>query len=441
VTDAARIAAVPVSAAERIASLDRLRGVAILGILVMNIYFFAMPFAAYFNPLRMGGTEWYNIATWMFTHVFFDQKFMSIFAMLFGAGIVLMSERAEARGARPARYYYRRQFWLVVIGALHAYLLWAGDILFAYAVVGMLVYPLRRRRPRTLIILACVLLPLPLVFNYGNAAMAEQTMRQVAEIEALLEQGEAIDEEQQQLLAQWERQRTFMFPTDEDLQEEAETYRGDYAGIVRHRAPIVAMMQVFMVLFFSIWRIGAMMMIGMALMKLGILSAERSAGFYLRMMLAGYLAGLPLTIFSAADLYAHGFDQFYALRSGGIANYFGSVLVALGHIGLVMLLTRHGTVKRVMDRFAAVGRMALTNYLAHSLILTTVFYGYGFGLFGSVPRILQMAFVVAVIVLQLAWSKWWLDRHRFGPAEWVWRSLTYGKVVRSTDRVGGGPGG
>ena len=146
------------------------------------------------------------------------------------------------------------------------------------------------------------------------------------------------------------------------------------------------------------------------------------------MMLAGYIAGLPLTVFSAFDLYAHQFDQLYAMRFGGIANYFGSVLVALGHIGLVMWLTRRGVLSRLLDRFAAVGRMALSNYLAHSLILTTVFYGYGLGLYGSVPRAWQMAFVAAVIFLQLAWSKWWLERYRFGPAEWAWRSLTYGKL-------------
>ena len=420
--------AAPVEARDRFASLDRLRGVAILGILVMNIYGFAMPFAAYMNPLRMGGTEAYNIGTWILTHILFDQKFMSIFAMLFGAGIVLMAERAESRHARPARFFYRRQFWLVVIGALHGYLIWLGDILFAYALIGMLVYTLRKRRPRTLIIVACVILPLPLLFNFGNAIQMEQMMQEVAEIEAVQATGEELDEEQQQLLDDWEQQRVFMFPTDEDLRDEVAVHRGSYADIVRFRAPIVAMMQVFMVLIYGLWRISALMMIGMAMMKLGILTGERSADFYRNMMLAGYIAGLPLTVFSAFDLYAHQFDQLYAMRFGGIANYFGSVLVALGHIGLVMWLTRRGVLSRLLDRFAAVGRMALSDSLAHSLILTTVFYGYGLGLYGSVPRAWQMAFVAAVIFLQLAWSKWWLERYRFGPAEWAWRSLTYGKL-------------
>ena len=419
-------AAGPVGAGQRIVSLDRLRGVAILGILVMNVYTFAMPFIGYMDPLRVGGTEPYNVGTWMFTHILFDQKFLSIFAMLFGAGLVLMTERAEARGAKPARFYFRRQFWLLVIGALHGYFIWFGDILFAYALIGMLVYRARKWRPRTLVILACLLLPVTLLFNLGNAKMMEQAMVRVAEIEVLQEAGEALDEEQQRILEDWEQQRAFAFPTDEDIRRETEAYLGSYLDAVEYRAPLVAMMQVFMVLFYGLWRISALMLIGMALMKLGVLTADRSTGFYARFTLVFYALGLPLTVFSAVDLYAHEFDQLYFMRAGGVANYVGSIFVALGHIGLVMWLTKTGVLQRLMDRFAAVGRMALTNYLAHSVILTTVFYGYGLGLFGSVPRFWQMFFVAAVVGLQLLWSTWWLQRYRFGPVEWVWRSLTYG---------------
>ena len=415
----------PVTAGERFGSLDTLRGVAILGILVMNIYGFAMPFAAYVNPLRMGGLEPWNMGTWLFTHIFFDQKFVSIFAMMFGAGLVLMTERATARGARPAGAWYRRQFWLIAFGAIHGYLIWMGDILFAYALMGMLVYPLRKLRPRTLIIIACVLLPVTLLLNFGNAHQTEQMMTESAEIEALIAAGDEPTEEQQATLDEWAQQRVFMFPTDADLANEVEIYRGDYAGIVSYRAPTVAMMQFFMTLFYGLWRIAPLMMIGMALMKLEILTGKRSIEFYKRFMLTAYAIGLPLTVFSAYDLHAHDFDQLYVMRFGGIANYVGSLVVAFGHIGLVMWLVRSGKLQGLLQRFAAVGRMALTNYLSHSIILTTIFYGYGLGLFGSVPRLWQMAFVAGVIGLQLLWSPWWLARFKFGPAEWLWRSLSY----------------
>jgi len=417
----------PVQENERVISLDVLRGIAVLCILVMNIYAFAMPFIAYNNPFLMGGVEAHNIGTWFFTHIFFDQKFLSIFAMLFGAGMVLMTERAEARGARPARIHYRRQFWLLVFGALHGYLFWVGDILFTYALIGMLVYLFRRRGPWTLIIISCLLLPVSLWLNTGMADYAQQASVEVSEIQILLDAGKDLSEEQKEVLEGWESLRSFMAPDEEDLQKDLDAYRGGYLDIVQYRAPIVAMMQIFVTLFFGLSRVAALMLIGAALMKLGVLSGERSSIFYRNLMLAGYLLGLPLTIFSAIDLHEHAFDTIYLMRVGGIANYVGSLIVAFGHIGLVMLIIKSGALQHAMQRCAAVGRMALSNYLMHTLVLTTIFYGYGLGLYGTIPRFWQMGFVIAVIALQLFLSPWWLDRYRFGPVEWLWRSLTYWK--------------
>jgi len=418
----------PVLLGERIVSLDVLRGIAVLGILVMNIYAFAMPFPmAYSNPLAMGGTELHNIGTWFFTHIFFDQKFLSIFAMLFGAGVVLMTGRAEARGGKYGRIFYRRQFWLVVIGAVHGYLIWSGDILFMYAVIGMLVYLFRRRSPRTLIIIACLLLPVSLLMNYGIATKAIQIQAEASEITALQDAGEDISPEQEKLLEDWEEFRAFLAPSDEDMQKDLDAYSGSYTEIAAHRAPIVAGMQVYATLFFGILRVAPLMMIGMALMKLGILAGERPRSFYRKLMLAGYLLGLPLTIFSAFNLYVHQFDTQYVMRVGGIANYIGSLVVSFGHIGLILLIFKSGALQRGLARFANVGRMALTNYLMHSVILTSVFYGYGLGLYGTIPRFWQMGFVILIILLQLFVSTWWLNRYRFGPVEWLWRSLTYWK--------------
>lgn len=417
--------ATPVAAAERIGSLDVLRGVAILGILVMNIYGFAMPFPAYSNPLLMGGTEPLNLGTWFFTHILFDQKFLSVFAMLFGAGIVLMTGRAAAKAAKPGRIFYRRQFWLLLLGALHAYFIWFGDILFMYALVGMLAYLFRNRTPGTLIVLACCLLPVAVLFGYGFGGKMQAVKTEVAEIEVLQNAGEAISEDQRQLLDDWIEQRAFMAPNAEDIQKNLDIHLGGYAGITAWRIPQTMQFQVFGLLFFGIWRVLGLMLIGMALMKIGVLGAERSASFYRTMMLVCYGIGLPLTAYSALDLHAHGFDALYAIGAGSSANYFGSIIVALGHIALVLLLIKTGFVQGLLRRFAAVGRMALTNYLMHSVVLTTVFYGYGFGLYGSIPRFWQMGFVAAMIGLQMVLSPWWLARYEFGPAEWLWRSLTY----------------
>jgi uncharacterized protein len=419
--------AAPVTAAERLESLDTLRGVAVMGILVMNVYAFAMPLAAYYNPLIMGGADALNMGTWFFTHLFFDQKFMSIFSMLYGAGVVMMMNRAEVRDAPLTSVFYRRSGWLIVFGLLHGYFIWFGDILFHYALMGMIVFLFRRASPRMLITIACTMLPVTLLINYGSSFYVEELQTDVAAIEQLQSQGAALDEQQQEKLEEWQAIRVVFAPSAEDIEAEVTAYRGSYVEALAQRAPFVAFMQLNLTLVFVVWRVGGLMLLGMALMKLGVLSAERSMRFYKRMTLIGYGAGLPLAILSAVILDAHQFDPLFVSRYGGIPNYFGSILVAFGHIGAVMLMVKSGALQAVVDRFAAVGRMALTNYLTHSLVMTSLFYGYGLGLYGEVPRIGQQGFVAVVIGLQLFLSPWWLRHFRFGPAEWLWRSLTYGQ--------------
>lgn len=414
--------------AERIVCLDVLRGVAVLGILVMNIYAFAMPAMAYSNPLVMGGTDPVNLGVWFFTHALFDQKFMTIFSLLFGAGIVLMSDRADARETSFAPTFYRRQFWLLVIGAIHAYLIWFGDILFAYALVGMIVFFFRRMPARKLIVIALFMLPMsPLIFYSSGTQMLE--LKATAEsLQQRVEEGEVLDEIEQATVDQWDEQKPFFAPGPEEIQAEVDAYTSDYATIVAHRAPFVAMFQFAFFLLFTLWRVGGLMLLGMALMKLGVLSGERSPGFYARLLAIGYGLGLPLTIWSGVNLYAHEFDGLYAFQLGGIPNYIGSILVALGHIGAVMYAVKAGWLEGLLRRFGAVGRMALTNYLMHSIVMTSIFYGYGLGLYGEVSRSAQMLFVAAMLAFQIAVSPWWLSRYRFGPAEWLWRSVSYGRL-------------
>ncbi|MCG8461717.1 MAG: hypothetical protein MI919_36000, partial [Holophagales bacterium] len=210
----------------RVTSVDVLRGVAVLGILAMNIYAFAMPFQAYNNPLLWGGEDPLSLGVWFFTHLLFDQKFMPIFSMLFGAGLVLMWERA---GERPmAGVWYRRELWLLVIGAIHGYLLWFGDILFTYAVLGMLIYPLRRAKPKTLFVTGAVLLLMGLPISTLTGINAGNTVEKAAELTARQEAGEELTEDEQSLLEGWQEMRPMMAPTQEDVASEIEAYLGSY---------------------------------------------------------------------------------------------------------------------------------------------------------------------------------------------------------------------
>ncbi len=421
----ARARLAPVTGLERLESVDTLRGVAVLGILVMNVYAYAMPFAAYANPLVYGGSTGVHYLTWVVTHLVFDQKFLTLFSMLFGAGLVLMGQRAEARGAAFAGIYYRRQLWLLVLGAVHGYLLWFGDILFHYALCGLFLYPLRRLSPRTLIAIGVLFLLVAPPLSIGMGSFLAQMRDAAAAAEAAAAAGETLDETQQATIESWAGMDKLLEPPPEEIARQVEVHRGGYLGILVERAPTVFMMHTFMTFTFIVWRVGGLMILGMALMKLGVFSAARPARFYRACVALGYGLGLPLSAWSAAELTAHGFDAFYVFEVGIHYNYFGSVAVAFGHLGVVMLLCRSGLWPRLRARLAATGRMALTNYLMQTILLTTVFYGYGLGLYGHVPRFYQMAFVAAVLALELWWSPVWLARFRFGPFEWLWRSLTY----------------
>jgi len=302
--------------------------------------------------------------------------------------------------------------------------------------VGMVAYLFRKRVQRTLLIIGCALIVFTLFLSYGFSFVVEDMRKKAGEYAELAESGEDLSGEQRDKIEQWKAMRAMMAPTPEDIRDDLDAYRGNYFDVLLHRAPIVVQMQ--QGTFFFGWRILGLMLIGMALMKSGMLSGEKTADFYRKLMLGSYGLGLPLTVFSGLDLYAHQFDPGYAMRYGYIANSIGSVLVALGHIGLVMLIVTTGFVPRLMQRFAAVGRMALSNYLLHSLLLTSVFYGYGLGLYGQIPRFWQMGFVIGVIALQLLLSPWWLSRYRFGPVEWLWRSMTYGRwqPMRQAQNIG-----
>lgn len=418
----------PISAAERFHSMDMLRGVAILGILVMNIYAFAMPFAAYNNPLLMGGDDAVNLGVWFFTHLFFDQKFMAIFSMLYGAGVIMFWERAQARGLTGTGLFYRRSFWLLLFGLAHGILLWMGDILFMYALTGMLVFLFRKLSPRTLFIVAAFWLPVAPLLSAVSAPYMYEMQADANEVMQLEAAGEELDDEQRERLKDWQQTRAFMAPTPGDVQKDVEAYLQSYPEVVAYRTPLVLGFQIQGTLFYGLWRAGGLMLLGMALMKLGVLKGQYPVHFYRRMMLAGYAVGLPLMVYSASNLWAHRFDGLFMFEQGMMPNYFASIAVSLGHVGGVLWLAGSGRLEGLLRRFAAVGRMAFTNYLMHSLVMTSIFYGYGLGLYGQFPRSLQMGFVIAMIAMQLLLSPWWLSRFRFGPAEWLWRSLTYWRL-------------
>ncbi|WZP00802.1 DUF418 domain-containing protein [Isosphaeraceae bacterium EP7] len=421
----------PVAPAGRLASVDVLRGVALLGILAMNIVDFAWPNRVYSNPYAAPGAGPVDVGFWMFNHFVFDTKMMTLFSMLFGAGLVLMTDRAEGRGARLGRVYYRRVSWLLVIGLIHSYLIWAGDILVMYASCGFLLYPCRRWSPKTLLVVGTclVLMAAPLVV--GARGAFSYMKRTHERVQAETKAGKTPTKWEKRVSDGWAKTLKGTKPSHERFQKDIATHRGGYAGIVKERAEELISSQTFGFIFAGWWLAGGRMLLGMGLMKLGVFSGLRSNRFYTWMMVLGYGIGLPLMAIETAVSLRTGFFAGRPLdyiTQGWVLLYLvGSMPVVLGHVGLVMLIVRAGLLSGLTRRLAAVGRMALSNYLFDSILCTTLFYGYGLGLYGSVPRPYLMGLTLMIWAFQLTFSPVWLAHFRYGPAEWLWRSLTYWK--------------
>jgi uncharacterized protein len=392
----------PVAPGERIAPLDVLRGVALLGILLMNIRFFSMIGAAYDNPTAYGDLHGANYLVWYATALLADTKFMAIFSMLFGAGMVLMAQRQEKAGRAPWRVHLRRMFVLLLFGLAHAYLLWAGDILYTYALCGLVVFWLRRLRPALQIVLGLAVLGvgslLPVAFSPYVATWSEEDRREL---------------------------RQSYHPPPEQVEEEVRAYKGNWRQQFEKRRGTAWWLETVEFGVFLFWRAAGLMLIGMALFRLRVLDASRPAGFYLALITAGVLVGLPVIAWGLHTNEASGWDAIYTYFVGMQYNYWGSLPLALGWVGLVMLVCQSPQLRPMTRPLAAVGRTALSNYLLQTVLCTTIFYGHGLGLFGKVERVGQMRVVVGVWAVQLVVSPLWLRYFRFGPAEWLWRSLTY----------------
>lgn len=387
---------------ERIVSLDLLRGVAVAGILIMNIQSFSMPMAAYLNPTAYGDLEGLNRWVWIISHIVASGKFISIFSMLFGAGVLIFIKNATEKGKNTVALHFRRMAWLLLFGMLHAYLLWHGDILVCYALCGMVGWFFRNMKAASLLRVGWVFFLVPLVLG----SLWALTMP-FWPAEALVSMKET-----------WS-------PDAENILLELDTMRGGWVEQMKSRVPHAIEMQTPVFMVETAWRVISMMLLGMFLLKRDILTAGCSREFYIRTTLLGLGFGYLLSAAGVWMNFHQGWTLEYSMFLGGQFNYLGSVAVALGYIGLVMLITQSGRLKNMIKLISGVGRTAFTNYIFQTLVCTLIFYGHGLGLFGSVERKYQLLIVLGVWIVQLALTSLWLTWFSQGPLESLWRSLTY----------------
>jgi uncharacterized protein len=387
----------PVPSEERITVIDCLRGAALFGILTANMRGFAAPMAAYMDTRLMW--NWLpDRLMQAFVELFVSGKFITIFAALFGIGFAIQMERAAARNQGVA-FYIRRMAVLLVIGLLHAFLLWWGDILVPYAICGVLLLLFRNSTQRRIFIWAQIMYWFVIVliagFYIGTLFGASPPQ-----------------------------------PPDHKLQETINAYaNGTIAEIFRTRAREWVNVNSFI---FFLTRVLGIFLFGLYIWRQGYLRqpAEHIAWWRSAQkigLITGVLGNLlyvvidwiwhpspthpsPLVIFQ------------FTLQSAALPA------LSLGYVSTIVLLWQNPVWQRRLMPFSYVGRMALTNYLLQSLICTTIFYSYGLGLYGRVGPLVGFFLGIVIYGLQIPFSRWWLSTHRYGPMEWIWRRLTYGSL-------------
>ncbi len=388
-----------ITANERIQSIDLLRGFALLGILIMNIISFSNIGTGYINPTVGAGLDGYNGIIHGFSFLFADMRFMSIFSILFGAGILIFSDNAIKKGRTPGKYHYRRMLLLLIFGFIHAYLIWMGDILVMYAICGSIAYLMRNWKIKTLFIVGGIFFVIPILFALITYFFTPQ------------EQLEDIFR--------------FWTPTQEEISIETLAYQGSYMEQMKPRIESAIQLQTLLFLLEQSWRILSMMMLGMILYKKGILSAQKEKGFYQLLFMIGLFSGISLSGVGLYRAYSHEWNGIWYMNVGHYYNYIASIGVALGYIGLIMIWSNSGVLMGLQSRLKAVGKMAFTNYILTSLICTFIFYGHGLGLFATFDRLQQWGVILFIWIILLVLSPIILKKHDKGPLEYLWRKFTY----------------
>jgi uncharacterized protein len=317
--------------------------------------------------------------------------------MLFGAGMVVMASRQEKARRPPWRLHMRRMFVLLLFGLAHGWLMWDGDILYSYALCGLAVFSFRRLAPWKLLLLGVVLL--------GIGTTISVSLWTSADVRRFLQSDNK--------------------PSQEEVEREVAAYRGSWRQQNEYRWPATRFTQTKLFVLLLFWRAAGLMLIGMALFRWHVLDASRSRAFYGAGIAIAILLGLPVIAWGIHCTEASGWDPAYSLLLVSQFNYWASLPVALGWVSLVMLAYQSSRLRPALRPFAAVGQTALSNYVLQTLLCSSLFYGHGLGWFGQVQRVGQMGVVGAVWLVQLVASPLWLRYFRFGPAEWLWRSLTY----------------
>ncbi|MCM8557882.1 DUF418 domain-containing protein [Sphingomicrobium sediminis] len=398
----------PIDAKKRIILLDGLRGFALLGILFANMTeFIGWP---YMTPEQDAAVTvgWPDTVTEFFFEMFVHGKFYALFSLLFGIGFALQLKRIQERGEGTGRYA-RRLGFLMMFGLLHIILLWIGDILLLYSVMGFALLALRGLSNRALIFGAILCWLIPIGWE-------------VYKVEAGFNVFAAL----MPIATPWMQQLGF---TQQDYMGVGFWVFPDYWTHLKSSVIELYLRFVVYADQMRFTKVLGMFLIGLWVGRKGIHADPVAYGPLLRKVATwGLVIGLPFALLRAlimTGLWAPDMAELPILNT--VAYVFSAPFLALAYASIAALAWNAGK-QAFFETFSPIGRMALTNYILQSVIAITIFFGWGFGMILKVPLVAIIPITAAIFIAQVWWSKWWLARYRFGPLEWLWRSLTYGKA-------------
>ncbi len=403
----------PVQPGERIEVLDILRGFALFGILLVNMDLFINPIQSLLRPVTAGSSQT-DLAVSFFVKFIGEGKFYSLFSFLFGYGFAILFLRSEEKGISFKALVSRRFFVLLLIGLIHAYLIWVGDILFMYSLLGFLLILFRKSKPKTLLIWAFVLLALPiLLLAVGTLA---------------IEAGKNIPEAAEQINNSFAEQ-TVQYQND--IERAYKIYpTGNFMEITQQRAYDMKFM-ISSMLFLAL-PVFAMFLIGLYFGKRQLLhNISENTVLWKKLFVWGLIFGIiGNLVFASLILSLERFVPSFNLLFASLGQTIGALALCFFFISAFALyLNSDKSNKNYFAFLSPVGRMALTNYLMQSIICTMIFYGYGLGQFGQISKSEGLLLVVVIFFFQMILSNWWINRMKlkYGPVEWLWRKLTYFK--------------
>jgi uncharacterized protein len=400
----------PVQLKERVEILDLLRGIALLGILMVNMPLMNAPFVTEMAHFSLWTDPANLLADWVIKF-FFTGKFYTLFSMLFGIGFYFFLKKADDTGKSVIPLFRRRLGWLLAIGVLHVVLLWYGDILVFYALFGFLMILFRKKSNRALIIWAICIMLIPIIIASFFVLMVKLALSMPESADTILDSFEQAEIQMKSLL----QRALIVYPAGsftEIVNMRLEEYKNILGGIL-----------------FFFPNVLAMFLVGMVFAKKKVfedLGANRV--FFKRLL----LISLPFALFGNWIFATYAGEASYIMFDWDmVISLFGHALggpaMTFVYISIIAHCYHKGYLRKITNAIAATGRMALTNYLMQSLIATTIFFSYGLGWYGKVNYWQGMILTVGIYFVQVLWSPLWLRNYKYGPMEWLWRTLTYGR--------------